>query len=104
VAGRRFYNTQLVTVWIRQDLPPEAEFSHRLLGEEDTARRPDTLHFSAEITGAKVKMQPVLGRFLVLCALEQQLQASTSRGEQAQVLPDGRPVRLAAKQVTPERG
>jgi hypothetical protein len=104
VPGWWFYNTQLIAVWIRQDLPPEAELSHRLLGDEDAARRPDTLHFRAEFTGAQVKMQPVLGRFRVLCALQEQLQASTARGEQAQVLPDGRPVRLVAKHVTPERG
>jgi hypothetical protein len=91
VPGRRFYNAQLIAVWIGQDLPPEAELSHRLLGDEDAARGPDTLHFRAEFTGAQVKMQPVLGRFRILCALQQQLQAAPCAGSRPRYCPTGGP-------------
>src|SRR5215467_1510686 len=70
VPGRRFHDAQLVAVWVSQDLPPKAELSHRLPGDQDAARRPDPLHLGLELASAQVKMHPVLGRFRILHALK----------------------------------
>ena len=104
MSGRWLDYAQFVAVWIGQDLPPKAELSYRLIGDEDAACRPDPLHLRPEFAGAQVKMHPVLGRLRIPCALQQQLQAGALRWEQAQILPDGRADPPVAKNITPERG